>query len=276
MEVELTKEETENLILVEMDYLQKNTIYPENCIGLKFLAINVNMELDAVRKFVQELELKKAVQRCSDQTESEEYNINLTEYTLKNFEKLNALTINETAMLLLEKTYSIYKRAGYDGMFQFDSAMIGRILGLTNTTKIVSAIEMLENKGMIKNTTVMMGNIIYFIAARGIDMVERGPEKQKVGSNIIYNKGGNIAINSNHVNQSTNVNDLVEYFATLEKLITENLSGDEKTNALTNLETVQELSKVNPPKKHLIQTVLDNLDKIPILFEIVKKIREYF
>lgn len=121
--------------------------------------------------------------------------------------------------------------------------------------------------------------ISYFITNEGINFMENDnseEEKILISPVIINNRDGNVAVNSTNVRQSINSNDLMGYFAILEKLITENLRGDEKTNALINLEMVHELSKVDPPKKHLIQMVLDNLDKIPILFEIVNKIRECF
>ena len=247
MGIELTKEETENLILVALDYLQQNSKHPENGVSLKNLAKNVNMEIEEIRKFLQELKLKKAVHWRFDQTGNGEFYIFPTEHTLEIFDKLNTLTINETAMLLLEKTYDIYRRAGFDSMFQFDSALIGSIIGFTNTSKIRSSIEMLNSKGMINNPAIMSDTIIYFISARGIDMIERVPEKQKTGDNIIFNNGGNVAVNSNNVNQSISKNELHEYFATLERLIKENLNGKEKTNALNDLETITELSKVDQP-----------------------------
>jgi hypothetical protein len=277
MGIELTKEETENFILVGLDYLQQNSNYPENGVGLKNLAKNVNMELDEVRKFLKELKLKNAIHWHFDQTGNGEFYIFPTELTIEKFDKLNALKMNETAMLLLEKTYDIYRRAGCDSMFQFDGMFIGSIMGITNTSKIRTAIELLEGKGLINNPAFMSESVVYFISARGIDMIENGSDKQEIGNPIIINnEGGNVAVNSNNVRQTINKNELSEYFTTLEKLIKENLYEKEKETALIDLETIKELSKVDQPKIPLIQHILNNLDKFPILIETVNKIRELF
>ena len=241
------------------------------------LAGNTKMERDHVREFIYDLKLQKAVNTRFDPAMEGEFYILPTEQTIIKFDKLNALTINETAILLLEKSYDIYKRSNYDIYFQFESSLIGSIIGLTNEAKIFSAIELLNDKGLINNLTVMFGNIIYFISPKGIDMIENGIEKNTQQGNVyVNNNGGNVAINSTRVNQSINNNELDGYFTILEKLITENLTGEIKSNAINDFETIKELTKVELPKKHLIQKLLDNLDKIPILLDIVNKIREYF
>ena len=97
-----------------------------------------------------------------------------------------------------------------------------------------------------------------------------------IHSIVVNNAGGNVAVNSDNVNQSIKTNELDMYFTVMEKLITENLTGYVKSNAINDLEMIRELSKVELPKTHLIQKLLDNLDKIPILFEITDRIRGYF
>lgn len=277
MAVQLTKEETENCILVALDYLQQNSYYSENGVELKKLAANVHIELNEIKNFIKELKKKNAINWYLEQAIDEEIYIKETEQTIEYFEKLNALPLNETARLILEKTYDIFKRADYDSTFQFDSSFIGSIIGITNISKIRSAVEMLNNKGLIDNPAIMTDNIIYFISAKGIDMIENEPKKQEAGSPIFINApGGNVAVNSNNVKQNIKNNELTGYFTILEKLITENLKGDEKADALTNLETVKELTNVEHPNKTLIQKLLDNLDKIPILFDIVNRIRDCF
>jgi len=49
MSIELIKEETENLLLIAIGYLQQNSNYPENDVGLKLLASNTNMKLSDVK-----------------------------------------------------------------------------------------------------------------------------------------------------------------------------------------------------------------------------------
>jgi hypothetical protein len=176
---------------------------------------------------------------------------------------------------MLEKSYDIYKRAGYDSTFQFESAFIGGIIGITNISKIRSAIEMLDNKGLISNPAIMSDNIIYFISARGIDMIENEPKKQETGSPVFINApGGNVAVNSSDFKQNINNNELSGYFAILEKLINENIKGHEKEGALNDLETIKELAKADSPNKSLIQRFLSNLGKLPVLLDIVKKVKD--
>jgi hypothetical protein len=165
MDFELTDEEITNLILVTLDQLQQNIPYPENGVELKFLASNLDMEIDILKKYIQELRLKKAVIWRFDQTGEGQFFINPTEQTLEYLEKMNALTISETADIILEKSYDFYKRGGYDSSIQLNSAMIGSVAGFNNITKIQSVIELLENDGYINNPAVMLGNTIYFISA---------------------------------------------------------------------------------------------------------------
>jgi len=276
MSVTLTKEETENLILVALNDLQQDSNYPENGVALKKLAANVNMEPNDIKKFLIELKQKNVVSWL-EQTINGEIYIKTTEQTIEYFEKRNTLPLSETASQLLKKSYDIFKRAGYDSTFQFNSTFIGGIIGITNIQKIRSAIEMLNDKGLINNPAIMSDNIIYFISAKGVDMIENEPKKQETNGTFFINApGGNVAVNSSDFKQNINNNELSGYLAILEKLINENLKEDEKTNALTNLETIKELTKVEPPNKPLIQMILNNLDKIPILFDIVNRIRECF
>lgn len=279
MDIELTDEEIYNLILVTIDQVQKNLPFPENGAELKFLAGELNMEPNEVKKYIQELKIKRAVSWRFDETRGGQFFINPTEKTLENFEKLNELTVSETAKIILTKSYDFYKRAGYDSSIQLESATIGSVIGLNNFSKINSALEILEDEGLIKSPAVMRNNTIYLLSAKGINMIESKPEKQLMNSGgtiIVNNTDGNVAINSNNVNQTISANELQQYFGILEKLITENLKEQEKSDALNDLETVKELAKIEPPKTHLIQRILNNLDKLPILIEIVKKIREFF
>jgi hypothetical protein len=277
MDIDLTDKEIDNLILSMIDQIQKNLPFPENGVELNFLASNLNMEAGEVKKYIQKLKLKKAVSWHSERTRGQFF-VNPTDKTLNYLERLNSLTIRETAKLILEKSYDFYKRASYDSSLQLNSTTIGNVLGFNNIPKINSAIEMLEDEGFIKNPAFMLGNTIYFLSAKGINMIENKTEKQTVNSSpiIINNESGNVAINSNNIKQNINTNRLDGYFELLEKLISENLQNKEKADAMADLEMVKELSNVENPKKHLIQRMLDNLDKIPILIEIVNKIREYF
>jgi hypothetical protein len=278
MDVDLTEEEFTNLILVTIDQLQQNLPYPENGVELKFLASNLGKKLDEVKECIQKLKAQKTVSWRFDQTR-ELFFVNPTAETLENFEKLNALSLSETSNIILKKSYDFYRRAGHDSSIQLSSSIIGSVIGLNNISKINSAVEMLLDKGLIKNPAIMRDNTIYFLSAKGIDMIENEPEKQAESGDYISlsNITGNVAIHSSHVNQTVNNNESVAgYFEILEKLITENLKGKEKTDAIDDLETIKELAKVETPRKHLIQRVLNNLDKIPALFEIADKIRNYF
>jgi predicted nucleotide-binding protein len=178
MDIELDEEEMENLILVMVDQLQQNLPCPENGVESKWLASNLEMELDEVKKRIQKLRMKRAVSYRFEQTGGGQFFINPTEKTLEYLEKLNTLTINETSKIILEKSYDFYKRAGYDSTIQLNSAIIGSVIGFTNSSKINSALEMLEDEGLIKNPAVMLNNTIYFLSAKGINMIENKQEKQ--------------------------------------------------------------------------------------------------
>jgi predicted transcriptional regulator len=273
VKIELTKEETENLILVALDDLQQNSYYSENGVKIETLAKAVNMELGDLKKYIQELKLKNEANWNFEQKSGGEFYISITEQTIEKLKKLNALTINEIATLLLKKSYEIYQRANYDSYFQFDSTFIGAIIGINNIPKIRSAIEMLNNRMLISNPAIMTDNIIYLISPEGIDMIENGDKKQMPANSVIVNNiGGNVAVNSDNARQSVSNNELEGYFSTLEKLIEENLKDDVKSNALNDVELIRELVKVEPPKKPLIMKVLDRLEKIPVLIEIIKTI----
>jgi DNA-binding MarR family transcriptional regulator len=281
MDIDLTDDEIFNLILVTIIQVQDKLPFSENGVELKFLANNLDMEINMLKKCIQELTKKQLVTWHHDQSFESNIYIKPTEKTLENFEKHNTLTISETAEIVLEKSYDFYKRSGYDSSIQLSSNMIGIAAGFNNMEKVQSAIELLESKGYIKNPAVMLGNTIYFLSAKGISMIENKTDKKSVNSspvtlNYIDNKNGNVSINSNNVNQIINPIELAGYFEKLENLITENLKNKEKDDALDDLETVKELAKSTPQKKHLIQKVLNNLDKIPILIEVVKQIREFF
>jgi hypothetical protein len=281
MSIDLTNDEIYNLILVTIDQIQGNLSYPENGVELTFLASNLDMKLDELKKCIQELRLKKLVSWHFEKTRGGQFFVNPTEKTLEYLEKMNSLTIHETAKIILEKSYDFYKRGEYDNSMQLDSSLIGSIAGFSNITKVQSVIELLEDEGYIKNPAIMHGNTIYFLSARGIGMIETKTENQTMSispvtiNNYIDNKNGNVAINSNNVEQIINYKELTGYLDKLEKLITENLIDKEKKDALDDLETMKELVKSDSPKKHLIQRMLNNLDKIPILIEVVKQIREF-
>lgn len=283
MDIDLTDDELFNLILVTIIQTQDNLQFPESGVELKLLANNLGMELNMLKKYIQELTKKQLVSWYHDQSFEPNIYINPTEQALENFEKHNTLTISETAKIILEKSYDFYKRSGYDGSIQLNSNMIGSVAGFNNIAKVQSAIELLQIDGYIKNPAVMLGNTIFFLSARGISKVENENKTEKkqmdnnpVTVNYIDNKNGNVAINSNNVNQINSPIELEGYFEKLENLITENLNDKEKTDALEDLETVKELAKSKSPKKHLIQKILNNLDKIPILIEAVKQIKGFF
>jgi hypothetical protein len=280
MDIDLTDDELNNLILVTIYRKQDDLLYPENGVELAFLASKLNIELDELRRYIRKLKEQKLVSVHFEQTKGGQHFLNPTEKALDEFERLNGLTISETARIILEKSYDFYKRGGYDNSIQLNSAMVGNVAGFYKTSKVQIAVELLKDEGYIQNPAVMLGNTIYFLSARGISMIESGIEKQAtkirpVTVNI-NNKNGNIAINSSGVSQIINLNELPGYFEKLEKLITDNLKDSERKDALDDLETVKELAKSDPPKKHLIQKVLNNLDKIPVLIGIVKQLKEFF
>ena len=280
---ELTDEEIKNLIIVTVEKALENLHFPENGVELQFLANEAGIDTDTAKIYIQKMIQEKLLTWRFDEAKGEKYFINPTEKAIKELERLNALTMHETTKIVMEKLYDIYKRYDYDSTIQFHTVAIGGYIGISNTAKVNSAVEILKEQGYIGDLARMAGTTVFMLSARGINMIEKATGKYNDNDEqitqspiIVNNSGGNVAINSPNAKQSVNNNQLLKYFEIMEKLIKENLKEDEKANALTNLETIQELSKVDPPNKPLIQTILNNLDKIPILFEIANKIREWF
>jgi predicted nucleotide-binding protein len=193
MDIDLTDDEFFNLILVTINQIQDNLSFPENGVELTFLASNLDMEPDVLKKYIQELKLKKLVSWHFEQTRGGQFFVNPTEKALENFERLNELTVSETAKIILEISYDFYKRSGYDNSIQLNSAMIGGVAGFNNVSKVQSAIELLEDEGYIKNPAVMLGNTIYFLAAKGINKVETALAKQTTNDPVFIKKGETVA-----------------------------------------------------------------------------------
>jgi predicted nucleotide-binding protein len=188
MDNDLTDDEIFNLILVTIYQIQDNSPYPENGVELTFLANNLNMELGVLKEYIQKLKFQKFVSWHFEEAKGGQFFINPTEKALENFEKLNELTLSETAEIILEKSYDFYKRGGYDQSMQLNSTMIGGVVGFNNIAKVQSAIELLENEGYIKNPAVMLDNTIYFIAAKGINIVESMLKKQTANDPVLAKK----------------------------------------------------------------------------------------
>jgi len=182
MSIDLTKEETEKLILVALDELQQNPSILEYGVNLEELARAVNIDEREIKLYIKNLKQKNALNCRFDEARGGKFYITTTTQTTEELKKINTLTLNATAELILKKSFDIYKRAGYDSSFQFDSTLIGGISGINNLSKIRSAIEYLESKGLINNPAIMADSVIYFISARGIDLVEKMERKQQENS----------------------------------------------------------------------------------------------
>jgi len=194
MEIELTDEEIKNLIIVEVCNIQQEMNYPENGVELKQIATKLKMDIDMTKNYIQKMGKENSLNIRYEDRKSDKWFIFPSEKTIENIEKLDALPIRETARLLLEKMYDFYKRGGYDSSMQFNTENIGSYIGLINTDKVNSAVELLHGNGLVRDLCVMMGNTIFFISALGINKMEEedddeeNDDDKEIRQAPIYNK----------------------------------------------------------------------------------------
>ena len=194
-------------------------------------------------------------------------------------DKRNAISLNDLSFQMMQKVYELYQRDNENPATQFNSVKLAMILGVSNYQKALMAIDGLYEYNLIEKPAKTRSAANFLLSRKGIMFGENGWQEQygftnlKPTSIIVRDVKGNVAINSNNAIQTISGNDIFHYCKELERLITENLSNKEKEDALIATATVEELSKTQNPNKGLIQVFLNNLDKIPILIEIVGKIR---
>jgi hypothetical protein len=275
MRCTFTDDENKNIVLVVMYRINDNvpSMTGERGIVIDYLSSEASLEIEKLTQYLNDLSKENYVELIADKR------VKLTTNGKEYLDKNSTFTLKQTSSQILHKTFEIYLREDYNDTIQFNSFLVGCCLGMANINKVNSAVKELIDIGYLKKLVMTRDFISYYITNEGINFIESDnseEEKIMISPVIINNRDGNVAINSTNVKQNINNNDLTGYFQILEKLITENMGSNQKPDALFTLEIIQELSKVDPPKKPLIQKLLDNLDKIPVLFEIVEKIREYF
>jgi hypothetical protein len=191
----------------------------------------------------------------------------------------NAIPLAELSDRVWQKVYELYKRENENVAIQFNSVQLARILGISNFQKMLMAIDELYESDLIGKPAKTRYSANFLLSRKGIMYKENGRRNEhgftdsKHQPIIVHDVKGNVAINSVNTIQTINGNDILQYCWELKRLINETLSDKEKEDALTATATIEELSKAKNPNKGLIQAFLNNLDKIPILIEIVEKIR---
>jgi hypothetical protein len=197
-------------------------------------------------------------------------------------DKKNATPLAELPDQVWQKVYELYKRENENVTIQFNSVQLAMILGISNFQKMLMAIDELYESDLIGKPAKTRYSANFLLSRKGIIYKENGRKADhsftdsKSHSIIVRDVKGNVAINSANVIQTINSNDISRYCWELKRLINETLSDKEKEDALTATATIEELSKAQNPNKGLIQVFLNNLDKIPVLIEIVEKIRAAF
>jgi hypothetical protein len=192
----------------------------------------------------------------------------------------NAISLTELSSLVMKKAYDLYQRDNDNVSIQFNSMALAIMLGISNFQKVMMAVDGLYESGLVGKPSKTRSYANFLLSRKGIIFGENGCKESGAvqrllnPSIILKDISGNVAINSNNVNQTAGNNNLSQYFRELESLINEKLYGKEKEDALIASATIAELSKAESPNKGLIQVFLNNLDKIPILIDIVNKLRE--
>jgi len=179
LSVDYTDEEIKNIILVEMNHSIMELEMPENGVELKNLVTKLGWEYDFVKQNILTLRDEGLIGCQFDNIGGGRFFVTLAEHTIERLDGLNQLTIRETAKLILEKAYDFYCRFGYDSSVQLQSDILGSCIGVSNTVKIDSAIELLGNEGLLKDFAVMLGKTIFMISTNGIDTVEKDIIKRK-------------------------------------------------------------------------------------------------
>jgi len=275
MAVPFTVEEIRNSILVFMREIQSNTpaMNEERGVTYDYFLDYTKMEVNDFMNNLDTLIDNGLINKMDNNrlTLSPKGKILLDEN--------NAISLTELSSLIIEKAYEIYQRGNENTSMQFNSMKLAVILGISKFDKVVMAIDELYEAGLVGKPAKTRYYANFLLSRKGIILGENGfkmSEKSSKSDNasiIVRDVRGNVAINSDNVNQNIGAEDITQYFRELEGRINEYLYDKEKEDALVAAATVEELSKAQHPNRSLIEVFLNNLDKIPILIEIVSKIR---
>jgi predicted house-cleaning noncanonical NTP pyrophosphatase (MazG superfamily) len=275
MDVSFTVEEIKNSILVLMREIQSNTpaMNEERGVTYDYFLDYTKMEVNDFMNNLDSLIDNGLIHKMDNNR------LTLSSKGKALLDEKNAISLTELSSLIIEKAYEIYQRGNENTSMQFNSMKLAIILGISKFDKVVMAIDELYEAELVGKPAKTRYYANFLLSRKGIIFGENGfktPEKSSKpdsASIIVRDVSGNVAINSDNVNQTIIDKNVSQYFRELEHRINEYLCDKEKEDALVAVATVEELSKAQQPNRNLIQVFLNNLDKIPILIEIVSKIR---
>jgi len=192
MSVELSEVECINSTLVEMNIIEDNTpsMSGDRGIDIDFLSKETSIEIEELTKLLNYLSTKKYVEWVTDKR------IKMTNNGKNYLNKNSNYTLQQTADLILKKTYEIYVRDNYNGTFQFNSFQIGSYLGIANNNKVNSAVKYLIENGYFDKITTTSYYIMYTLSNDGINFMET--------DNAEENKKTPISITNNFYSEVTN------------------------------------------------------------------------
>jgi predicted transcriptional regulator len=254
MDITLTENECKYLILVAMSDIENAATWipKENSgIDIERLSKESTIDIENLVNFIKELSTDGLVQILSDR------NVVLTDKGHEYIKNKNSLPLSEAAFLMLQKSYEIYIRGGYDDSIQFNSFMIGCYVGISNHNKANSAAKFLVDNGYCRNPAIMRDFIIYFLSNKGIAYMEsdhtaKKEAKQVSVTNNFYSDVSNSQIqqfsDNSTQNMSTGVD--IEKINGILRMFEENYKNlDEKyqLNITHEIETIKvEIKKQNP------------------------------
>ena len=276
MDIRFNDEELRNCILVWMQEIQSNTpaMNDERGVTYEYFLDYTKMEVNSFMENVNYLIEQDLLNEIVD------HRLTLSSKAKRYLNERNSIPLSELSSLLMKKVYELYKRNNEDVSTQFNSMTLAILLGISNYPKIVMIVDGLYKSGLIGKPAKTRYYANFLLSQEGIIYGENGCKETDAVQRtmtvpiIVKDISGNVAINSNNINQTVGDNNIAQCFRDLEYLINDKLSGKEKEDALIAAETIKELSKAQYPNKGLIHVFLSNLDKIPLLIEIVTKLKE--
>ena len=168
MEIEFTDVECKNIILVSMKAIDWNipSMTGERGIEIEYLSKDTDIEVEKLKQFLNNLS------DISYTEWTDNGKIRLKDNGVAYLENNSNYNLTQVADLILKKTYEFYTRKNYDSLTQFNSYIVGCCLGITNNNKVISAVEILINKGYFKKMIMTKNYINYFLSNEGIALME--------------------------------------------------------------------------------------------------------
>ena len=260
MNIELSEVESINCILVSMNLIDNNTpsMSGDRGIEIDYLSRETSIEVEKLTSLLNNLSTKKYVEWVTDEK------IKLLDNGKDYLKRNNTYTLQQTAGLILKKTYDIYVRDNYNDSYQFNSFLIGSYLGIENNNKVNSAVKYLIENGYFEKIIITRYYIMYSLTNDGINFMEneRIEENEKTPisiTNNFYSEVTNSQIQqfSNNsvqtINQEINTEKIYEIIKIIEENY-KNLDTNSRKSIEPNIEDIKtEIKKTNPDNKIIKQ-----------------------